>query len=533
MIRGATGKRAWRWYAVAVVACALGMGCKAVMVTAPVVMVVFDRTFLSTSWRKLWQRRGVFYVCLFMTWAMLAMGKEATSVFQTTPQDGINVGFAYMGIDPVSYAMTQPLVLLRYLRLSLWPDTLCLDYQWPAVTSFTQAIGPALVVAALLLVTGVALSSRHWLGFAGAWFFLVLAPTSSFVPIKDVIFEHRMYLPLAAVIVVVVFAAYHVWQRLARKFASSPAGRSAIAVLVVSAVALPLGWRTVVRNRDYRSALAMWQSVLDVRPQSDRAHFGVGVALYREGRVDEAISQFEQAIALTPKYADAHFNLGVAYAAKDDWEAALTYYRSAVALAPNRVGYARTLGDTLNYLGRYEEAVPVFRDAVAAAPDDVDLRQKYADALADTGRYAEAVEAFEACLALDADRDDARINLGNALRRLGRVDEAIANYRRVLARNDRNAKAWANLGAACAGAGRFAEAEAALTRAVELDTDLVPAYRALVEVLVLEKKVPEARTRLQWYLERMPDDEWSRRKLGELEPGAATGGGEHGERHAP
>ncbi len=528
MIRGSASKGPWRWYGVAIFACALGMGTKAVMVTAPVVMVVFDRVFLSTSWRQLARRRGVFFACLFATWVVLALCGEAITVLQTTPKDGINVGFAYKGISPGAYAMTQPVVILRYLRLCFWPDTLCLDYQWPAVASFGAALGPALVVGALLLATIGALATRHWLGFAGAWFFLVLSPTSSIVPIRDVIFEHRMYLPLAAVVTVVVFGAHAAWRRVSARFALPTAQGMTAAILATLVVSLPLAWRTVVRNRDYSSAPAMWRSVLDARPQSDRAHFGLGAAMYREGRVDEAISRFKEAIAITPMYADAHFNLGVAYAAKDDWTSALTFYRRAVALAPMRIHYARALGDALSYLERFEESARVFRDALAVTPDDVLLRLRLANALADAGRDPEAVEAFEAALALDENQNEARINLGNALRRLGRSDEAIVQYRRVLSGDAMNSAAWANLGAAFAGAGRFAEAEEALQRSIDLDPELEPAYRALVDVLMKQQKTSSARTLLLRRLDRDPSHDWAQRKLRQLDAAAPPRDDGHG-----
>jgi len=535
MIRGSTCDKPWRWYGVAVLICATGMGCKAVMVTAPVVMIVFDRVFLSMSWRQLARHRGVFFGCLFATWVVLGLCGVAATVFQTTPKDGasVSVGFAYKGIGPAAYAMTQPVVILRYLRLCFWPDSLCLDYQWPAVESFGQALGPALVVGALLLATIGALATRHSLGFAGAWFFLVLAPTSSFVPIKDVIFEHRMYLPLAAVVAVVVFGADAAWRRISVRFAPLAARGVTAAVLATLTVSLPLAWRTASRNRDYRSAVAMWQSVLDARPQSDRAHFGLGVALYREGRIDEAISQFEEAIAITPKYADAHFNMGVAYADADDWATALMLYRRAVALAPQRINYARALGDALSFLGRFEEAATVFRDAIAVAPNDISLRVKLADALADAGRDTEAVEAFGVVLSLDEDRNEVRINLGNALRRLGRTDEAIGQYRRVLSGDSTFAAAWANLGAAYAGVGRFGEAEEVLQRSIDLDPDLEPAYRALVGVLLKQHKTSAARALLLRRLDRDPNYDWAQRKLRELDGTATPQSDEHGNQRTP
>lgn len=523
VIRGSSLEEPWRWYGIAIVTCAAGMTAKAVMVTAPILVLMFDRMFLSTSWRQLVRCRGVLHGCLLATWLALLLGGEATGIFQTTPKDNISVGFAYKGISPYAYAMTQPMVILHYLRLCFWPDTLCLDYQWEPVTSIGPAVVPAVIVTALLLATIAGLATRHWLGFAGAWFFVILSPTSSFVPIKDVIFEHRMYLPLASVAVVVVFGVYGGWRRVAPKLGLRATGSTVVAALLTLTAVVPLAARTVIRNRDYQSASAMWQSVLVVSPESDRAHFGMGVALYREGRIDEAIARFDQAIAITPAYADAHFNLGVAFAAKKDWPSALASYKRAAMMAPQRVHYTYALGDLLSYLDRFDEAAVAFGDALAHAPSDVELQLGRANALADAGRDAEAIEAFEAALALDGNQTEARINLGNALRRLGRGEEAVAQYRRVLAVEPQNAAAWANLGAAAAAAGRLDEAEPALRRALALDADLLPAQRALVRVLIEQQKTAEARTIVLQRLERDPADAWANRKLQQLDQAIEPG----------
>ncbi len=375
-LRGARSDRPWRWYTLTIMACAAGMAAKAVMVTAPVVLLAFDRMFLARSWKKLFRQRAAWYAALVLTWSVLAMCGVAQAVLQSGAKPGANVGFAYHGISPIEYAMTQPGVILHYLRLCVWPDTLCLDYQWPVATSAGQIAGPALIVLALLVATVGAIASRHWLGFAGLWFFLILAPTSSIVPIKDVIFEHRMYLPLAAVTTVVVFVAYALLQHLGRFFSLRGGARCALAILLSITAVIPLGLRTIARNRDYQSPVAMWRSVVEARPQSDRAHFGLGVALYREGRLDAALASLHRAIDLTPRYADAHFNLAVVYTARGDLESALASYRRAVALAPGRESYPKALVDLLVYLKRVAAAKTVLHETLKHNPKSNWARQR-------------------------------------------------------------------------------------------------------------------------------------------------------------
>ena len=180
----------------AVVACALGMGTKEVMATAPIVVLLYDRCFLAGSFREAFRRRWPMYVGLAATWAILG---ALVIAYPWGAATGAGFGLAEAG--PWEYARTQPGVILNYLRLSFWPSSLCFDYSWPIATSAGQIIPAAAVIAALLAATLWALRRAPALGFLGAWFFLILAPTSSFVPIiTEVAAERRMYLPLAAVV---------------------------------------------------------------------------------------------------------------------------------------------------------------------------------------------------------------------------------------------------------------------------------------------------------------------------------------------
>ena len=213
---GVKSARPGRWCLAAVAACALGMATKEEMVTVPVMVLVYDRFFVVGSVREAWRRRGVVYLGLGLTWGVLFACGVVQHVF-TPATDRTAIGFGFKGISPWEYTLTQSQVILHYLRLSLWPHPLCLDYVWPVAHSVDEVLAPAVVIVGLFLLTLWAFIRKHWIGFAGAWFFLILAPTSSVIPVRDVAFEHRMYLPLAAVIVVIVAGARTCWKMTGRR----------------------------------------------------------------------------------------------------------------------------------------------------------------------------------------------------------------------------------------------------------------------------------------------------------------------------
>ncbi|MFB3892801.1 MAG: tetratricopeptide repeat protein [Phycisphaerae bacterium] len=309
----ATSSHRRHWYALAVIACALGMGTKQVMVTAPLMVLLYDRTFVSGTFRKALARSWRLYAGLAATWAILA-------ALMMTGSLGTTAGAGAGGFTPWTYLATQVGVVIHYLRLAVWPAGLCLDYGWPegVQLGYMHPLGPVLAfIPAAVLVGVIGLSAwglwrRHWAGFLGAWFFIVLAPTSSAMPLADACFEHRMYVPLAALAALGVFCAYALLGRALDRF--GPRGRTVdiVGCALVGAVALALAGATRARIADYQSEISIWRDAARVAYKNARARSNYGEAMRKAGQVEQAIVEFNAAIALDDTYPDAYNNLGSA-----------------------------------------------------------------------------------------------------------------------------------------------------------------------------------------------------------------------------
>ena len=413
VIRGAEGTKGRLWYAAAVIACAVGMGCKPVMVTAPVMVLLYDLVFLTGSLRETLRRRVWLYSGLAATWLLLLVLLEDGGQEWRT-----SAGFSYQPIRPVEYMLTQPGVILHYLRLSVWPHPLCLDYAWPIARTWISIVPPAALIAILLLATVWLWKSMPSLGFVCTWFFLTLAPSSSVIPIADAAFEHRMYLPLAALAVLVVIGIHAL------------AGRSSVGVFL--ALAVGLGFLTAQRNEDYRSELAIWSDTVAKRPNNPRAHYGLGVALVDQSRIPEAMSEYAVALRIKPDYAEAHYNLGYALASQDKVPEAIAEYDAALRIKPDYAEAHYNLGTALASQGRIAEAMTQFTAALRINPDNSKAHNNLGTALAEQGRIAEAMTQFTAALRINPDNSEAHNNLGTALAEQGRIAEAIAQFREAL-----------------------------------------------------------------------------------------------------
>jgi Flp pilus assembly protein TadD len=400
LVRAATGSsRHVFWYGVSILACVLGMASKEPMVTAPLVALLYDRTFLAGSFRGALATRWKYYFGLAATWIVLVVPFQVAFGMLPDLAGGSGAGF-YVPISRWQYLISESGVLLHYLGLVFWPRPLCLDYQWPLASSLASVWLPCLIVVALLAVTAWCLWRHPMIGFLAASFFIILAPTSSIMPIVDLAFEHRMYLALAPILVLIVFG----FDWLMNSFLgdASLARLTTLGGAIVAACAL--GVVTTERNRDYESEVAIWQSTVQVRPQNLRARFNLAEALLADARQrpqnaerDFGLAQeyLQQVLDLDPDHVYAHVDLGQILGMHGQSNQAMEHFRRAIAISPTEYRAHQALGAALLGQKQTEEGIQELEKALEAQPDAFPALFNMGQAMWIQGRYAEAVGYFE------------------------------------------------------------------------------------------------------------------------------------------
>jgi protein O-mannosyl-transferase len=406
-------RRRW-WIGAAIAACALGMGSKEAMVTAPIIVVLWD-LLIGTDRRSrrpsapqgasapgevpapkkaaaaaqaVLRARWPLYAGLAATWLIL------TLLVAGNPRPG-SVGFGIGGWTPWAYLQTQAGVVAHYVRLAIVPVQLAFDYDWPRAASFGEIAPQAVFLAALLILACIAALRRHPAGFAAAWFFLILAPTSSILPIPtEVAAEHRMYLPLAAIVALGVTGIHALARRLggsrapARERMKTEPGHRAenLAVLVVGLViATTFGAMTYSRTLDYRSDEGLMRDTVAKRPGNIRARVAYGAHLLAAGRFAEAEAELSVAAGLhgsDAAHAQANMHLGAALSAQGKLAEGIGHLRQALAIDPALAEAHALLGEAYGGMGQSDLAGAHFRMAADGLPDNPAVLRRVAWQLA-------------------------------------------------------------------------------------------------------------------------------------------------------
>jgi len=476
----AAGDR-WRtlFSAAAVGSCAVGMGVKEVMFTAPILVWLHDRTFLAGSALGALRGRPLFYAALAATWLVPLFLIGTGALFEGE--------FARPDLarpSPLEYARSQPAVVLHYLRLAVWPHPLVFSYGWP-VSDAAASVLPTLALGAIAAAGGWALWRNRPIGFLAAWFFGILAPTSSIQPIQDLAFEHRMYLSLAAVVALAVAGAYELLRR-ADLLRARP-----VAALLAS-IALASGAATARRNLDYRDEVTLWRTVVKEVPEHAVAHYNLGTLLRADGRGAEAIASLRRAVEIDAGLAVAHNNLGNALLESGDRAAAIRHYRAAVEADSGHAEAHVNLGGALVRAGDFAAAARHYRLALVARPDLAKAHYGLGVALAAGGDRAAAIAAYREALRRQPGHVSSHTNLGLALFREGRPEAAEAHLRAAAELAPSSAKVWNNLGGLLHASERLDEADVAYRRALAIDSDYAVAAANLGAVAEARGDLDEA-----------------------------------------
>ena len=332
------------------------------------------------------------------------------------------------------YLITQFRVVVTYLRLLVVPVNQNLDYDFALSRSLWEARTMLSgVFLAGLLSLGAWLYRRYRLiSFGIFWFFLSLSVESSIIPIRDVIFEHRMYLPLVGYVLVLAGIFYHLRDKI----------KPSIAAIIWAALIIGLGASAYARNQIWRDDLLLWHDTVTKSPNKARPHLNKGNAYLKLGQYERALSDYERAVELDDTYAEAYYNRGLIYAIVKRYDLARNDFKKAVELKPEYISAFINLGNTYNDTGEYPAAIEYYSQALRIDANDANALCNRGLAYFRQGDRINALKDYNRCLASDSAFINGYLNRGLLFLSENRSDLALADLNCFISANRENARAY-------------------------------------------------------------------------------------------
>ena len=419
---------------------ALALLTKAIAVTLPAVIVAYDFLYRDRArcptvlgYVRDWRR----VVRLVLAPVVLDLAYLLYRRLLLPPW--VSETFHQSFTTPWLWFMSEWSAQLYYVRLFLWPDALSIDHDFPYAFSFFQARAwlALCVIVAWIAVALRSAARRPLVAFATLWFFITLAPESSFAPLAEVVNDHRPYIASSlGLSVLLAWLIHEASSRLRER--QQPA--FVLACLVLCAVTIPI---TRHRNWQWQDSVRLWTDAAEKGPGNGRAWMNAGLALMDRGQLAEARRHFERARASNPGYAYVYMNISVLEAHEGHLDAALRAADEAVRLNPGLAPAHYYRGRVLEKLGRTEEAAAAYEQALAIDP-----------------RHLEASNALARLTPNGASSAEALMQSGlDALYAQRKPEEAAAYFRKVLDRNPTHYGATYQLAEALDASGHGDEAQ--------------------------------------------------------------------------
>ncbi len=359
------------------------MFTKEIAVTLPLMILLYEFSFFETKKTLNWRRLSPFLLTLFIIPLTMLLTKSARF------QEIQNVVQGPHGITPAHYLFTQFRVIITYLRLCFLPLNQNIDHDYPVFKSiFELPVLLSILFLAMALFAAKRLFSKYRLvSFSILWFLLTLLPESSILPQKDVLVEHRLYLPLVGYSVFLVSGIYYLCQ-----------SRGLTVVMIIIACYSVM---TYQRNEVWKNELTLWTDAIKKSPHKARAYGNRGNAYFNQGDLARAMSDFNKTLEINPGDELAYNNRGKTYQAQGRFAQAMPDYNKAIELNPVYEEAYANRGLAYGQQGDFKKAIIDLSKAIDINPFDVDAYNNRGVAYYKQGHFAQAMSDYDKAIEIN------------------------------------------------------------------------------------------------------------------------------------
>lgn len=434
-------------YLSSVISALLAMKTKEIAFTLPLVIALYDFVFFHTS---SFRQRALYLIPVLLTLAIIPLSIMGTDMPAHDLLANVNEQTRVQTTLPRwDYGMTQMRVIATYIRLLFLPVHQNIDYDYPLYHSIFE---PEVLLSFLFLAALIGYAvyciyrSRNRFSLSRVtaygilWFFIALSVESGIIPIVDVIFEHRIYLPSVGAFIAISTSVWLVNEKMKTTWhVARNIGGPAMGFVVIALLAT-----TYLRNSVWTDKVSLWEDSVSKSPKAD-GYTSLGLAYAEKNEIDAALEAYGKAISLAPKDPKIYINLAVAYSKAGAYEKAIEANRKAILLNPNGFEAYNNLGEIYYSRGRIEDAIREYQRAVALNPGSAPTYNNIGAAYWSLGLFDKAIEQYTIAIQLKPDYADAYNNIGIAYGSKGMLDAAIENFQRALQIQPDHAGAHGNL----------------------------------------------------------------------------------------
>ncbi|HBE89898.1 MAG TPA: hypothetical protein DDW41_01685 [Candidatus Andersenbacteria bacterium] len=474
------------WAGLSLAATIAAMHSKETAITLPIIILMIEMLFFTPSgknkkwwrlnldWRSLVRRIPLVTPWLIMILIIPAYSLEVRDLFwhlESEPSsmagdtflDKVNikkiasVSAETTQISRKTYFLTQINVVRTYLRLVVWPEGQNIDHDYP----LTVRIGDKATIESLVLHVVMMLAAlifwkkgRKIAALGILFFYVALLPESSFIPIVDVMFEHRLYLPMVGAALFVGDMAQLMMEK-AGSIVKRRVWADAVVVGIVLILIFSLAGVSYARNLTWKDEISLWTDATQKSPNKARPHNNLAKAYLDRQMFDRAEELYKRELEIDPNSVSGHNNLGSIYGVQGKYEEAIKEIQQALAKNPNHDAAYNNLGNVLMLQGKLVEAEEAYEKSIALNTKDAGVYRNLGDVLVKQGKFEEAVSAYQRAVKMVPDQSLWHSKLGAALGALHRTKEAKAELEIAIHLNPGLASAYSNLGNVLADEGEY------------------------------------------------------------------------------
>jgi tetratricopeptide (TPR) repeat protein len=494
-------------FAFSLICVVLAMHTKEISFTLPVILTLYEFTFFHDTMRRRLLRLSPF----LLTMSIIPMTLLLSAGPITAIENISKVSMETPAISRIDYLFTQFGVIVTYFSLFFLPLYQNLDYDYPISDSFflPQVFLPFLFLmssflfAIYLFYLSRKKGSHAWIyrlaSFGILYFFITLSVESSIIPIKEIMCEHRAYLPSLGMFLAVSSGIILLKLRLSHPLSQIVIPITFIAIIILAAAAHS-------RNTVWSSEISLLEDAVNKSPMKARTHINLGASYLRVGDISKASREANIALSLEPNRADAHNNLGSCYLAVGALDMAEAHFRKTIDLNPSFYEPYVNLGLIYLKRNRYREAEEWIMRALSIAPRAIYARRSAAGLYEARGEHERAIEAYKSTINIAPDNAEAYNRLGRLYTNLKRYDEAIETYLASARLKPDIASSHVNLGLVYELKGKTDDAEYEYRAALKIEPLQVDALLGLGRVHIASGEKGKALTEFTKVLDLDPNN---------------------------